>query len=201
MKGDFDTSKCMIDIARLKPGQKMIAGFPELSSFPEFMYALEEHIKIAILYTDKKSPFLKIKDPNIKLTSIYEFLEIGLVAQKRKEEFKQILEFKHEAVIDCCFRYIQMQHDTDYNSWWTKYQLYYEVMREVVKVKEVNTDLQKYLDQKVKWQREADKIATELKALEDIVFNNGQLARAVATQQIKKIITFPEKFAVIDTIE
>lgn len=201
MKTEFDLSKCMIDISKVKPGQKMIEAFPELSVYVEFNSVQDDNwIKLAILLADLDSPFLKIKENDLRVRAIFDFLEIGMKTPKALEYFDRVLNYKHEAVFDCCSKYLQMQDNDSFASWWSSKILYYELIKEKNKPKESGDSIDVYINRKFKIDDNLEKIAERIRVKEVLLFKDTKMRRAVANAELKKIKTYPEKFAEEDGI-
>lgn len=202
MNSDFDLSKCLIDFSKIKPGQRMIEAFPELSAFPEFKLVQEDKwIKVAILLSDFDSPFLKIKDNELRLRAIYDYVEIGLKTQKNQEEFQEVLEYKHIIVIDCCSRYLQMQNNHDFASWWSSNLLYYELIKEKNAPKSPGDSIDVYTNRKLKIEDNLERILVRIKEKEAMLFKDSKMRMAIARSQVQKIKTYPEQMAEENTVE
>lgn len=198
----YDLSKCMINIEEVKPGQRMVEAFPILYNFPEFKRVQQDKfIKIAILISDFKSPFIRIKDPKIKVESVFDFLELGLNTKSAQKEFEDIYLFRHETVIDCCCRYIQMQNEHEFSSWWSQNLLYYELQRENSKPRGKDEDINVYTNRKIRIDESLEKIGKKLQEKESILFGDASMKKAIALSLLNKIKTYPEMLAMEDTIE
>lgn len=195
MNTDFDLSKCLIDFSILKPGQKMVQAFPELSVYPEFKVQDDNWIKIAILLADFDSPFLKIKEHDLKVRAIFDFLDIGLKTQKAKEYYDQVLDYKHEAIYACCSRYLQMQDNDAFASWWSSKVMYYELVKEKNKPKEQADSIDTYINRKIKIDNHMETVSKRIQDKELLLFKDSKFRRAVAQAELKKITTYPEMFA------
>lgn len=191
----FDLSSLLIDFTQAPAGVKVIDHFPELTPYPEFINAFDNEIKIAILIADIESPFLKIKDNESRLKAIFEFLDIGLMNLKTKELFNSVLNYTHGRVIDACCRYIQIQNNHDFASWWSLNLAFYELQKQSVKTREANEDVTKFVKGKTETSKEMDRIATMLKDYEARLFKDTKMKQKMVEQQLKKISFFPEKMA------
>lgn len=191
----FDLSPLLIDFTLVPAKVKIIDHFPELSTFPEFVDAHENEIKIAICISDIESPFLKIKDNESRLKAIFEFLEIGLMNTKTRELFNDVLNYRHARVIQACCRYIQLQNNHDFASWWSLNLAFYELQKQSVKTRGADEDVAKFVKGKTETSREMDRIATMLKDYEARLFKDVRLKQKLVEQELKKISYFPEKLA------
>lgn len=191
----FDLSPLLIDFSLAAAGEKVLDHFPELSAFPEFVNAFDNEVKIGILISDIESPFLKIKDNESRLKAIFEFLDIGLMTVKNKEFFNEILNYKHGRVIDVCCRYIQMQNNHDFASWWSLNIAFYELQKLSVETRKAGEDITKFVKGKTEISKDMDRISTMLKDYEARLFKDSKLKQKLVEQQLKKISFFPEKMA------
>lgn len=192
-----DLSKCLIDISLCPKGENLIDYFIELSSFQEFKDATNDEISIAILTSDTDSPFLKTKDRDAMLRSIFNYLNLKI--EDNKEFFDQVFQYKHNKVTGCWARYLNMQHDIDFTEWLMTKQTYDFLMFEANRPKgdkegeEESYD--KYLARRIKVQSELKKIGDQLKQIEIKIFPESKLARVIAMSESKKIKTYPEMYA------
>jgi hypothetical protein len=191
-----DLSKLYIKLDGLDNSRSLLDQYSELSAFPEFRNALnDDEIKIAILSADIDSPFVRIRDRETMLKSIFEHLNIPIKTQEQTEFFNEILHYKQIRIMGCWIRYIQMIHDTDWTDWVMMQQTYNFLLFEAQKpqTKEENTD--KYLDRRIKIQNNIKKIGADLKAIEAKLFPDSKAAREVALYENKKIKTYAEAYA------
>lgn len=192
----FDLSPLYIDFSTLEPGEKLLDKFPELSAFPEFKNALnDDEIKIAILTADNESPFGRIKERDIMLNAVFDYLNLPRETAVQKKFFHDIFMYRHERYMDCWIRYIQIIHDTDYTNWLQMQQTYNFLLFESKKQKTEKEDEDKYLDRRLKIQRNLKQIGEDLKELEVKLYPDGKAAREAALRENIKIITIAERYA------
>jgi len=192
----FDLTPLYIDFSKCEEGERLIDKFPELSAFPEFRAALDDNeIKIAILTADNESPFARIKDREIMLNSVFDFLNIPRTTDLQKQFFHEVFMYRHDRVMDCWIRYIQIIHDTDYTNWLQMQQTYNFLLFESKKPKTDGENEDKYLDRRLKIQKSLKTIGEDLKALEIKLYPDSKAAREAALKENIKIQTIAEKYA------
>lgn len=195
MVGNYDMSNCLIDFTTCSPGVKLIDQFPELSAFPEFRDASDQEIRIGIALADINSPFLKIKDVKMRITALFEFLEIGIKTLTNQELFREVELYKHKRIIPAACRYIQLQNNHDYASWWSLNMAFYELQRESTEPRKESEDRKKYVREKAEISTEMDRISAKLKQYEASLFKDVRMKQAAVEAELQKIYTYPEKHA------
>lgn len=196
MSTQHDLSSLYVKFQECPTGKKLVEHFTELSAFPEFNAALSDNeIKIAILTSDLDSPFLKIRDRETMLRSIFDSLSIKIDSKEEKVFFEEVLQYKHTRVIGCWIRYIQMLHDTDYTDWLLSQQTYNFLLFESQKPKETTETDDKYLDRRIKIQNNLKKFGAEMKVIEAKIFPDSKAAREASMHENKKIVTYAEKYS------
>lgn len=196
MVGHYSMEDCLINFSLCPSGKKLIDHFPELSAFPEFVDVRNDNeIKIAIALADINSPFMKIKDLDMRVTALFEFLDIGLKTPNNKKFFKEVVDYKQKEVIAAACRYIQLQNNHDYASWWSLNMAFYELQRESTRTRGENEDRTKYVSSKVAISNEMDRISAKLKDYEAVLFRDIKMKQAAVEKELIKIYTYPEKYA------
>lgn len=196
----FDLSALYIDFSKCPVGTPLLTHFPELGAFPEFKKAENDNqIKIAILTADNESPFAKIKDRETMLNSIFEFLKIPLETQKEKDFFNEVMSYRNDLVLDCWIRYIQMIHDTDYTDWLMMQQTYNFLLEKSKVKQEAGESEDKYLDRRLKIQKNLKQIGADMKELEIKLYPDSKAAREAALRENIKIVLYAEQYAESNT--
>lgn len=196
-----DLSKLYIKFHESLPDKKLIEQFSELSAFPEFKKALDDNeIKIAILMGDIDSPFIRIRNRETMLNSIFDYLEIPIKTKSEQEFFNQVLHYKHDRIIGCWVRYIQILHDTDWTDWTMAQQTYNFLLFESQKPEDSDDTPDKYLARRLKIQESIKKVGIEIKAIEAKLFPDSKSAREAALYENKLIVTYAEKYAEENTV-
>lgn len=199
---NYDFSSCMYDFTKCPPNVKLRDFFPQLAVYDEFNTPFDREIKIAICLSDFDSPFIRVTEVDIKLKSIFEFLEIGLKTKANIEFYDGIYSFTNSRLGGMCARYIQLQNNHDYSHWWTLNQLYYDLQKEATKPKEASETITSYVTKKLNIQKQMGSFTKELKELEAGLFNDTKLKRSIVHAELeKKIRLYPEMMAVENQVE
>jgi hypothetical protein len=191
-----DLSKLYIKFHEAIPGKKLTEQFSELSAFPEFNNVLDDNeIKIAILMGDIDSPFIRIRNRETMLNSIFDYLDIPTKIKSDQEFFKKVLHYKHSGITGCWVRYIQILHDTDWTDWTMAQQTYNFLLFESQSPEEKDEGPDKYLARRLKIQESIKKIGIDIKLIESKLFPDSKSAREASLYENKRIFTYAEKYA------
>lgn len=193
---DYDCSKLLVDFTECPAGVKLIDHFNELKAYQEFVQQQDDNIiKIAILTSDKDSPFWKLRgDREIMIRSIFEFLDIGTMNLMGKEFIKKVLTFKHEGVAECWLAYLQMQYSIDFTDWCISKETYDMLIAESARPKDDKEDAVAYANWRIKLRNQIRILGDDLKQLEPKIFPDSKIAQVVAIEQVKKIKNYAEKY-------
>lgn len=193
----MDISRILLDFSKKPPLVKMTEFHPELLAFKEFINQKDDDIiKIAILMTDPESPFLKIKDRETMVSSIFEYLGIDLEGEKYKGFFDDIVNYRHEEIGQCKARCLQIVHNVD----WTEYVMTRETFdyltMEANKPMSADDETDQYINRRVKLKDQIKKAGIDLKSMEARIFPDSRSARETAILDAKrKITSFPERYS------
>lgn len=191
----LDFSKLLVPFQKCPKGVRLVDHFSELKAFKEFTQQQDDNIiKIAICTSDIDSPFMKIKDRQAMLESVFDYLEIGLKTQAKKEMFEQIFTYQHEAIAGCWARYYQMQYNIQYTEWAMTKQTYDILIFELNRPKQEGEDELAYVRRRVNITRDLKSVGAELKIIEAELFPDTKQKKVIAMHEIK-IISYPEKYA------
>lgn len=193
----MDTSRLLLDFTKCTKGTKLINFFPELTSFKEFLIQKDENIiRIAIALTDPESPWLKIKDRESMVKSIFEFLGIDMTIKANAKFYEDVVNYHHEDVGVCKARYLQIVHNVD----WTEYVMTRETFDFLTMEanrpmgKEENRDT--YLKRRVTLKTQIQAAGKDLKKIEAVIFPDSKAAREAALLESKgKILSYPERYS------
>lgn len=195
----YSLEKCLIDYTKCKD-DKLIDFFPELNAFSEFKNAKSDnYIKIAISTADPDSPFIRIKDRDLMLKSIFEFIGIEIVTKKEKDFFNDVLIYEHVSVLECFGAYLRFVYDIDWTEYITTKQTYDVLVIESNRKREKEEELDDYVKRRVNIQAHLKKIGADLKNLEAKIFPDSKAAREISLLHNKKISTYAEKYAELST--
>lgn len=195
----YNLEKCEADYTKCPKGERLIDYFKELSAFEEFRNANDDIIKIAISTADPESPFIRIKDRELMLTSLFEFIGIPILSKKDKEFYQSVLLYENDSVLNCICAYLRFCHDIDWTEYQTTKQTYDVLVIESHRSKDKEEDIDAYVARKTKIQGHLKKIGADLKLLEAKIFPDSRAAREIALLQARKIITYAEKYAEVNT--
>jgi hypothetical protein len=174
----------------------MIDFYPELSAYPEFVNVHNDNeIKIAIAISDMQSPFLKIKDPRMRINAIFEYLDIGLKSTLNQEFFERVLNYTDKYVFPACGRYLQMLNNHDFAAWWSLNIAYYGLVQESIKPMKEGGDAKKHAMEAAALSNQMDTMATKLKTYESRLFPDAKMKQKIVDENLKKIEFYPEKYA------
>lgn len=191
----YDLSRCYIDITLIPNRTRIIEQHIELAAYPEFKDISDEELRIAFLISDIESPFIKIKEPQMRLIALFEFLDIGLKTPTKKELFKQVLDYKHPRIFLACSRVIQLINNHDYAIWWTLNMAFYDLQKESSTPKGSTESTKSYVDTKTSITNQMSTIGEKLKTLEGRLFGDTKMKQAMIDQELKKISYYPEQMA------
>ena len=202
MQGNFDTSKMLINFLLCPKGKKLVEFFPELGSFTEFTRQKDENIlKVAFCTADADSPFHKLRsDREIMISSIFDFLSIDRSKESGKKFYQAVLNYSHNEVADCCSAYLQMQYNVDFDDWAITRQTYDMLLSEASKPKPENKDPLVYSNERVKLRNQIRALGEDLKKIEPMVFKDSKMAKPVAMAERRKIKSYPEKYAKVQSL-
>lgn len=192
----MDFGKCLINFSKCPVDIKLIDHFPELGVFEEFQNSFDDnHIKIAIATADPQSPFIRIKDRELMLNSLFEFLHIPIKTKQEKDFYEEVLIHESNPVLACISAYLRFLHDLDWTEYQTTKQTYDVLVGESHRKREKGEDLDDYVARRVKIQGHLKKIGADLKQLEARIFPDSHMARAINMEENRKIITYAEKYS------
>lgn len=191
----YDLSKCAVNFVKCPKGERIIDFFPELSAFEEFHNPNENFIKIAIASCDPDSPFTRIKDRELMLNSLFEFIEIPLKSIAEQKFFAEVLSYENDPVLGCISAYLRFIHDIDWTEYQTTKQTYDVLVIEAHRKKAKTEEIDDYVDRRVKVHNHLKKIGADLKTLEAKIFPDSRVARAINLANNKRIVTYAEKYS------
>lgn len=183
-------------------GKKLVEFFPELGSFTEFTSQKDENIlKVAFCTADADSPFHKLRsDREIMIASIFDFIGIDRSKQSNKRFYEDVLNYNHAEVAECWSAYLQMQYNVDFDDWAITKQTYDMLLSEASKPKPEGKDALKYSNERVQLRNQIRTLGEDLKKIEPLVFKDSKMAKPVAMAERRKIKSYPEKYAVSQSL-
>ena len=193
---NYSFDNCLINFTLVPKGVRLINFFPELSAYQEFINVKSDNdIKIAIALADIESPFRKIREPELRLKALFEFLDIGLSNKITQNYFTSILDYTNVPVYDAACRYIQMINHHDYSIWWTLNVSFYTLQKSSIKPQAKDETDKQFVDNKIKVTTEMDRIGIKLKEYEARIFGDTRLKQKAVEAELRRIAYYPEQFA------
>jgi len=193
----YDLDRVYINFTKCPKGTKLTDFHTELAAFSEFTSTKNENIiKVAILTADMESPFLKIKDRKTMIRTIFEFLGLSLEGKPTKQLYNDIVEYKETHYLDCFGRYLMILHDIDWTEYQSTKQTHDVLTMDSMRPREKEENIDAFVKRRVNIQTHLKKIGDDLKKLEAKIFPDSRSAREVALNEVRKIISYPEKYAV-----
>lgn len=197
----FDLSNCLIDFTKCPVGVRMIEHFPELSAYQEFTSLEDENIiKIAIATADMESPFLKIKDRETMLRSLFKFIGIDLSTDDSKALLANILIYKSVEYLNCFGKYLVMLHEIDWTRYQSTKQTHDILTMDSMRPRDKDETDDQFVKRKVNIQNHLENIGEKLKQLEAKIFPDSRSARELAINEAVKIRTYAEKYSEPNTV-
>lgn len=197
----FDLSNCLIDFTLCPAGVKMIDHFPELSAYQEFTSLQDENlIKIAIATADMESPFLKIKDRETMLRSLFKFIGIDVSTDESKALLADILIYKSVDYLNCFGKYLVMLHEIDWTRYQSTKQTHDILTMDSMRPRDNDETDDQFVKRKVNIQNHLENIGEKLKKLEAKIFPDSRSARELAINEAVKIRTYAEKYSEPNTV-
>lgn len=199
MQQKFDLSELQYDFTLVPPKMAIVDYFKELKVFSEFASCQDDNdIKIAILLTDKSSPFVKIKDTTQRAVAIFDF--IGIID---KTKFNSVIDYTNKTIFLICSAYLQMQNNHLFALWWNTNQSFYMLINEMSKplLKSEAKDIPKEVAMRLNIQKQADNIRQDLLKIEAELFSDSAMKHAIALSKITKMRTYPEMYAISNQVE
>jgi len=192
----YDLSKCLVNFTECPEGIRLVEQFPALSAFKEFQDCQDENfIKIAICTGDPESPFIKIKDRELMLKAVFQFIVLSIDTEEEKNFYYEVFNYQHQEVLECFAAYLRACHDIDWTEYQATKQTYDVLVAEANRPRGKEEDIDKFIKRRVNIQNHLKSIGEDLKKAEAKIFPDSKAAREIAMLENKKIITYAEKYA------
>jgi len=196
----YKMNNCLVDFTTCPKGTKLVNFFPELGSFKEFTNVENEDIiRVAISTADMESPFLRIKDRETMIRSLFGFLGISITTEEEVAFYESILEYKNTEYLDCFGRYLMILHDIDWTEYQSTKQTHDVLTMDNMRPKGETENIDAFVKRRVNSQSHLKNIGQDLKKLEAKIFPDSRAAREFAINEAKKITTYAERFAESNT--
>lgn len=181
-------------------GKKTIqVSYPELLPYKEISDIKTDEWKVAVLYTDIGSPFVKIKDPLQKTEEIFDALSLDRKG-KNKELFNDIVQQKLSGVTKACVFLVEYQNNHEFAAWFSLNKLYYKFIKQLDKPLDDEDDINE-LTKRLNIQKKLSEIQESLKKYETNLFGTAAMKADTAYKSKKRILNWNEKFADENQIE
>lgn len=198
---DYDLSNIYIKFQECPAGKKLVEHFSELGAFKEFTDCDDDRIKVAILSGDVDSPFVRIKERDVMMRSIFEFLNINLKGKQNQLLFENIVAYRDDRYMFAWVKYLEILNETDFTNWVLAKKAYNfylfksnDPQRKDEEGNVIEDDI-KYMKRYKEAREELISLGEELKVLEAKLFPDSKAAReAKISQEKKKILLLAEKY-------
>ena len=191
----YDISRIYLRFDQCPEGVRLVDHFEELQAFPEFKNVSDDKIKIAILLGDIDSPFIRIKDRDTMLRSVFDFLSID--AKINIKLLQDIIQYRDDEINSCWVRYIQILHETDFTDWLLckrDYDYFLQKSNEPHDKEKESDD--RYLATRNKLRQTIRDLGQQVREIEAKLFPDSKAAREAAIAEAKnKIKLYAESYA------
>lgn len=168
--------------------------FPELNGFAEFMECTDEMIKIAILIGDIDSPFVRIKDREVMVRTVFEYLSIDV--KTNKSMFERVVAYRHPKIMGAWLRYLQILHETEFTNWQLCRKDFDFFLAQTNDIKMDKEGEISYYKRRNIAREQVRELGAEMRRIEAKLFPDSKAAREAAIiEQGMKISLWAEKYA------
>lgn len=190
----YDLSGIYIDFTKCPKGVRLCEWSPELQPFKEFHVADDSRVKIAILLGDLDSPFVRIRDRNLMVRSIFDFL--GIDSKKESELLDNIIKYKDELTSFAWLRYLSIINESDFTNWQITRRDYEFFLLKSSEDQGKDEDDIKYYKKRNEQRTRIKELGKELTDIEAKLFPDSKAAREAAIAEARsKIKLYSEMYA------
>lgn len=202
MSEQIDYNNLLFDISKFGSGKSIMDAYPELFAYKEMLEVKEEEWKVAILMVDLGSPFVRIKDPKLKLESIYDALGYDKTGVTY-DIFFDAINYRSSGVIDACTFLIEYQNNHEFSAWMELNKLFYDILRLIsTPLDPESENYEKDIDTNIRRTKSLDDLQEKLRKYEANLFGSVAMKSAAAFRSKKKLtINWNEKYAVENQVE
>lgn len=203
---ELDYSQMTYDLSKVGPDEFIIDVFPELKDYPEFSDQHDnELLKWVMLLCDMGSPFFKPHKNFYKRgRAVFEHMNMGEATQEFelsayiKGELERGQDWFRVKVQAMIYKYFIIIDESSYMTWLSLFTSFHELQA----FSQMSLDMSdpKYEDKFAKKENVLKLLPAKQKQLaeyERIVFGDSKIKEIVVKQEAK-IITWPERMALID---
>lgn len=195
----FNSEDLYFDVNKFGGKKNIQSSYPELLPYKEVSGIKPDEWKVAILYTDIGSPFVKIKDPLQKTEEIFDALGLDRKS-KHKQLFNDIVQQRISGVTQACVFLVEYQNNHEFAAWFSLNKLYYKFIKQLDKPMEDEDDI-KELTKRLDLQKKLSEMQDSLKKYETNLFGTAAMKAETAYKAKKRILNWNEKFAVENQVE
>lgn len=191
----YDFEKCLLDFTTCPIDKTLAEHFIELSAVPNITDYTDSEIKISICISDFDSPFIKkITDAEMRLNAIFDFLGFDVIANQKL--FEDILAWREVKITNFVSSYLQMQADQDWRRYLNLERLCSQLQDELSRPIDFHGDkVDEEVKRKLAIEKNIDDIIEKLKKYESRLFPDRVMKRAIIINEMRKIVSWPEKNA------
>jgi hypothetical protein len=189
----YDLNGLYIKIEDCPKGTRICDFFPELEPFKEFHVADDNRVKIAILSGDVDSPFVRIKDREMMIKAIFDY--IGIDAKKENKFFHDVIQYRDDLTSFAWLRYAQILHETDFTDWLIAKKDYEFFLLKSNEDQANETDLQ-YYKKRNETRERIKELGKEVREIESKLFPDSKAAREAAlADSRRRVKLYAESYA------
>lgn len=199
-KMSYDTSKCYVDVQRAKRSVLLVDEYPEFKEVTDFNNDQNDlYFRIVVLASDPKSPFMSIKDYKTQQQEILKFLGEDLAKPKTKALLETMCEFKEPLLTRMMYTYLMYIGADEYAAWISCKLAYYQLLDKQSKPLKEHyedpLDLQRDMNTKISIGKFVSDAYAAMKKWESTIFENTKLKSLAIREEVKKLVTYPEKYS------
>lgn len=190
----YDLSKLYMNFEKGDPKMPIREKFPELNGFSEFMECTDDMIKIAILIGDIDSPFVRIRDREVMVRTVFEYLNIDV--KTNKSMFERVVAYRHPKIMGAWLRYLQILHETEFTNWQLCRKDFDFFLAQTNDIKMDKEGEISYYKRRNIAREQVRELGAEMRRIEAKLFPDSKAAREAAIiEQGLKISLWAEKYA------
>lgn len=194
----YDLSKMYWRLDLLEPGENIRDKFPEFNLFTEFIECTDDMLKIAALMSDVDSPFIRIKEREIMVKAILDYLHID--TKTNQSMIEKIVAYRHPKIMGAWLRCLQILHENEFTDWvLARKDFDFFLMQSNEPKFEKESDLN-YYKKRVEIRERVSELGKEVRRIEAKLFPDSKAAREAAIiEQGMKISLWAERYAETNT--
>lgn len=189
----YNFSNMHYDLSKVSASQTVLEVYPELAHYPAYTEATDEEVRLALHLCDPNGPFATIKQYNIRLRNVCNWLKITTEAPDNKL-YEAALNLTSENILNIWTAFLSSVFNHEFTAWFSNSIMYYQMMEQLRKP----IDFQSKNDWEMRKTIEgrADAVYNRMKKMEEIVFVDETIKRKTFSKSKDLIENYAEKFAV-----